>query len=153
MYRSSSMVQRAREIDSTENDVTICKKGVDVYCWHGGMSLVSDEKVSWKTWTGSPSNICIFHAYRKRSGRIHIKWKTSFIPGNGIQKVVGGIVMFTCYFLEWLECWITPAQWGQCRVRVHDLKALMLVELTWWSFLCLLSTLSVSCHCPACIVF
>ena len=72
----------------------------------------------------------MFYAYRKRSGRIHIKWKTRFIPGNGIQKIVGGIVIFTCYFLEWLECLITPARWGQCRVTVHDLNALTLFALT-----------------------
>lgn len=44
MYWSRWMVKRSREIDSTENDVTIYKKPVDLYVYNGGTSMVLDEK-------------------------------------------------------------------------------------------------------------
>ena len=38
------MVKRSRETDSTENDITIYKKPVDLHVYNGGMSTVLDEK-------------------------------------------------------------------------------------------------------------
>ena len=44
MYWSKWLVKRSREIESTENDVTVYKKPLDLHVYNGGMSMVLDEK-------------------------------------------------------------------------------------------------------------
>lgn len=44
MYWSKWLVKRSREIESTENHVTVYKKPLDLHVYNGGMSMVLDEK-------------------------------------------------------------------------------------------------------------
>ena len=77
------MVKRPRKIHATENDVTINKKGVDLYFQHGRMSMVLGEEVSWwKIWTVSPQ----ISEYNINGLEGYIPNEPLVIPGDRIQK-------------------------------------------------------------------